>query len=267
MILSHSGYIILAVLMLSGTLLIWSSSLTITKKIAEQEEAKKPAEIELTLIAPSACNACTDGQGIIEMIKKQDVRILDSKTLQADSEEGSALIKTYEINRLPTILVKGQYNKERVREMFTTFGGQEKDKTLIIQITQPVYFDLTSNQAVGLVDITYLTDSSCRDCYDPKINKPILENGYGVKIQSEKTIDARSAEGRSLIATYAIKEAPTFLLSKEVNAYTVLANTWPQVGTVEQEGIFVFRRNAALGTVVYKNLETGEVVRPTPTKG
>ena len=163
---------------------------------------------------------------------------------------------------MPAMLVKGEYNKDSVSEIFKTLGGKEKDDSLVFEVSQPVYVDLASGQIVGLVDVTYLTDSSCNDCYDSTIHRSILETGFGVKIQKEITIDARSSEGRALIASYLIKETPTILLSKEASAYQRLVTTWKQVGSVEGDGTFVFRKNTAIGAVVYKNLETGEITRP-----
>ena len=64
------------------------------------------------------------------------------------------------------------------------------------------------------------------------------------------------------MAAYAIKQTPTVLLSKEAGAYGGLTATWAQVGSVEADGTLVFRKNSALGALVYEDLETGETVRP-----
>lgn len=256
------GYGILGLVLLFGAALLWNARTTIDTQVTEAEEAAKPAEIELTLITPSDCEECVDGNILMEEIQKQDVRLLNSETFTQDSEEGLALMDTYSIERLPAILVKGQYDKQNVQETFSSLGGKEQDGTLVIQVTQPVYIDLASGEPIGLVDVTYLTDSSCADCYDPVQHKTILQNNFGVTIQSEQTIDARSAQGQALIDQYDIKQTPTVLLSSQALAYTRLAQTWTQVGTIEEDGTFVFRTNTALGDVTYKDLETGEIILP-----
>ena len=256
------GYGILGLVLLFGAVLIWNARMTIDTQVAEAEESAKPAEIELTLIAPSNCDQCLDGNILMEEIEKQDVRILGSETFLTDSEEGLALIEAYGITRVPAILVQGQYDRENVKEVLVSLGGEEQNGVLVIEIKLPVYVDLTQNNIVGLVEATYLTDSSCLDCYDAVQHKAILENNFGMTIASEQRIDAQSSAGRALIDQYAITQIPTVLLSSQALAYERLAATWAQVGTIEEDGTFVFRNNTALGSVIYKNLETGEVVRP-----
>jgi hypothetical protein len=261
-IVYNVGYGILGLTLLSGATLLWNARMTIKTQMAESEEAAKPAEIELTLITPSDCEQCVNGNFFVDEIKKQNVRLLDSETFTADSEEGSVLIDTYGIGRLPAILVKGQYDKQNVQEAFASLGGREQDDALVIEVKQPVYVDLASGETIGFVDVTYLNDSACSDCYDPVNHKLTLENNFGITIRSERTIDARSAKGRALIDQYDIRQIPTVLLSTQAKAYDRLAQAWQQVGSVEQDGTFVFRQNAVLGDVVYKDLETDEIVRP-----
>ncbi|PJA45707.1 hypothetical protein CO174_01805 [Candidatus Uhrbacteria bacterium CG_4_9_14_3_um_filter_50_9] len=257
-----AGYLLLGLILLVGALLIWNARSTLELQVAQEEEAAQPAEIELTLIAPSTCEACTDGNILLDEIQKLDIRVLESETFLSDSDEGIALIQAYNITRVPTILVRGEYDKENVRSAFESLGGDVQDETLVIEISQPVYLDLARNEVVGLVHVTYLTDSSCTDCYDPTKHKPILENNFGVTIQSEQSIDAGSSEGQALIAQYAITQTPTVLLSSQALAYSKLSESWAQVGTIEEDGTFVFRKNSALGAVIYNDLETGELIRP-----
>ena len=132
------GYGILGLVLLFGAVLIWNARMTIDIQVAEAEEAAKPAEIELTLIAPSNCDQCLDGNILMEEIEKQDVRILGSVTFLADSEEGLALIEAYGITRVPAILVQGQYDKENVKEVLVSLGGEEQNGALVIEIKLPV---------------------------------------------------------------------------------------------------------------------------------
>lgn len=257
------GYALLGLVMLLGALLVWNARATIAWNVIQKEEAAQPAEIELTLITPTACDACVDGNILIDTIQKQNVRVLSSETFAADSDEGSTLIETYGITRVPSVLVRGEFEKENVRDVFASMNGEKnEDGTLILQITQPVYVDLTTNKVVGLVEVTYLTDARCIDCYDPTLHEAILEKNFGVRFQGERSVDVTSAEGRALQSQYAITQIPTVLLSSSASAYDRLTAAWQQVGSVEEDGTYLFRKNEALGPVVYKDLETGETIRP-----
>lgn len=257
------GTALLGLVMLLGALFLWNARSTIVWNVAQKEDAEKPAEIELTLITPTACEVCVDGRILLDTIQKQNVRVLSSETFAADSAEGSTLIEAYGITRAPAVLVRGEFEKENVRDVFSSMNGEKNDDgTLILQITQPVYVDLTSNEIVGLVDVTYLTDSRCEDCYDPTQHKAILENNFGVRFQNERSVDVASIEGRALLSQYTITSIPTVLLSSSASAYDRLTAAWQQVGSVEENGTYIFRQNKALGPVVYKDLETGETIRP-----
>ena len=260
------GYALLFVIMLVGILFVWNSRMTITQKLAQEEEAKRPADIELTIISPVDCEKCLHGELLQETIEKQEVHILNAKTVSSDSDEAKNLIRIYNIQRLPAVIVKGEFDKANVQETFLQLGGENVDDALLIQVSQPVFVNVISGTPVGLVDVTYLMDSLCEDCYDPMAHQTILQKNFGIMIQNEQTIDAQSDQGRALIETYHVTELPTVLLSAQAGVYRNLASTWTQVGTIEEDGTFVFRRNTALGSVVYLNLETGEVVRPEPPK-
>lgn len=261
-IIQAPGLIILASIMLLGLLFVANARSRILFNEKAQEEAKKPAEISLILIAPPDCERCVDGNALLQSIEKENVHIIKSETFLSDSEEGQLFIEKYGIVRVPSLLVDGEYKKENVSEMFDSFSGIEQENTLVIQASQPVYVDLSQNAIIGLVDITYLTDLSCKDCYDPTNHKSILTSNFGIAVNEEITIDANSKEGRALIAKYNITETPSVLLSDEAIAYPKLTDAWISVGSIEDDGTFVFRQNEALGTLVYKNIETGEIIRP-----
>lgn len=253
--------------MLLGAVLLWNARVTIASQVAERKEAARPAELEFTLITPSECALCSDGGRIIEAIEKQNVRILKSETFSADSPEGQTLIEIYGLTRAPAILVRGEYDKENIRETFAPLDGKEQEGTLVIEERQPAYVDLATGKTVGLVDITYLADASCSDCYDPSVHNAILKNNFGLKIEAETHVDAQSSAGRALVRQYALTQTPTVLLSAQARAYAPLTQAWAQVGTIEADGTFVFRQNAALGNVTYKDLKMGTIIRPKTSDG
>ena len=109
--------------------------------------------------------------------------------------------------------------------------------------------------------MTVLTDKSCTTCFEPDtFHKPILQR-MGVFFGHEKRIDIASAEGKSLVTRYKIKEVPTILLSGDVDAYPVLIHAWTTVGDVASDGTYVFR-NSTVTEQPYRDLSTGEIVQP-----
>ncbi|MEK7131617.1 MAG: hypothetical protein AAB797_02700 [Patescibacteria group bacterium] len=90
------------------------------------------------------------------------------------------------------------------------------------------------------LDLIIITSADCKDCFDLK---PVLTQieKENVKINSRQELDQASDEGKQLIAKFAIKKLPTFLLSGELAKDSVLAAFFSQAGDIN-EGVFVFRQ-------------------------
>ncbi len=90
---------------------------------------------------------------------------------------------------------------------------------------------------LGLVIIT---DKICTDCFD--LNSLLDQiKQQNVNINSERSIDKDSDEGRELIKRFAIKRLPTFLVSGELKKDQKLADFFTQAGETIDES-FVFRQ-------------------------
>ncbi|TSC84234.1 MAG: hypothetical protein G01um101413_529 [Parcubacteria group bacterium Gr01-1014_13] len=90
------------------------------------------------------------------------------------------------------------------------------------------------------LELVMINDKTCPDCFDTAaiINQIKKE---GVKIDSDKNIDRSSDEGKQLIAKFAIKKLPTFLVKGELKKNSVLANFFSQAGDTIDD-TFVFRQ-------------------------
>lgn len=108
----------------------------------------------------------------------------------------------------------------------------------------------------GRFSLIYLTDKSCSECYDVSQHRPIIE-AYAAKPFEEKTVDVADSEGQGLVADYGIKKLPTIILKGDLSVYSAFQEIWPQVGTIEEDGAYVFRDAGVMG--LYFNLETGKV--------
>ena len=91
--------------------------------------------------------------------------------------------------------------------------------------------------------------------------KPILSR-FGMVFSAEKTVDVADKEGKNLIKKYAITNVPTIILSPETKKYHSIAKVWPQVGTIEKDGSFIFRKMETI-RANYRDLKTSNLIKQT----
>lgn len=222
----------------------------------------KKGKVSATYITDEACAKCVDPKKAVEAYKNAGVVISDERSVAWDSPSGQELINRYAITKVPTILFSPDIsNYDAVTAVWGKIGTVEPDKTYLVRNLFLPYRDLEKGQILGLVNAIYLTDSTCNACYQPKVQQAdILQRGFGVSLATERTVDVASNEGQALIARYAITAIPTVLLSPEADSYTSLQNVWADVGTVEADGWYVFRKMQSLGAIVYKDISTNEII-------
>ncbi|PIY80479.1 MAG: hypothetical protein COY80_02740 [Candidatus Pacebacteria bacterium CG_4_10_14_0_8_um_filter_42_14] len=228
---------------------------------------KEIGRVEATIITDSSCAKCFDPKLALEGLKKSGVKVVNQKEVAWNSLEGQKIINNYKILKVPSLLLSSDIDLyENIKSSWPNIGSVEEDKTYVLRNLSLPYRDLEKQQILGLVDLIYLVDSSCSDCYKPDvIQKPILKQGYGLGIRSERSVDIASTEGKGLIGKYNITKIPTFILSPDAKLYSNLANDWEGVGTVELDGQFVFREMQSLRGSVYKDLSTNQIVGKAET--
>lgn len=228
----------------------------------DPQTQKEVGRVVATILTDSSCSQCLDPKLTVESYKNAGVKIIEEKTVNWTSSEGQSLIGKYNIKKLPTFLFSSDFDfYDQIKAEWSQIGTVEQDKTYVARNLFLPYRDLEEGRVLGLVDAIYLTDSSCSDCYKPEtVQKNILVQGYGIAFRSQRSVDANSDEGRNLLDQYKITKAPTVLLSPEVDKYASLKNVWPNVGTVETNGWYVFREMQQLGNIIYKDLTTSQVV-------
>lgn len=142
-----------------------------------------------------------------------------------------------------------------------TFHSGEYAGTWYVLPTQNApYYSTKDARVHGRVTATYLTMSSCSECYDVYIHRTFLNSSRIVPYR-EVTVDAESAEGRRLIAKYNITAVPTVLLDREAGEYSNLRPGWSIVGSVEPDGTHVFRDLKRL-QVVYYDIGRKKLMKP-----
>lgn len=223
------------------------------------KEGKTKGKVQAILLKNSSCDKCIDLSIIISNLKTIGADV-ELKETDSASDEGKALAEKYKITKIPTLLFTNDLlSYEMIKESWEQAGTVESDGMLVMRQIPPPY--LEGEKLVGGVDIVYLTDKTCKECYDAKIHKQIFESTFRMLINSEKEVDVSSTEGKKLVHELKITKIPTIILTGDVDKYTTLAQAWDQLGTVEN-GKFVFRTMEAIGAS-YKDLSNGKVVNGT----
>ncbi len=222
----------------------------------DPETKKEMGKVVATLLTDPTCTQCINPNLTIDAYKKAGIKVTDSKEIAWNLPEGQRIINQYKITKVPTFLLSSDVDfYDSVKANWVKIGTVEQDKTYVARNIFLPYRDLEKSQILGLVDVIYLTDSSCSDCYKPEIvQKNILTQSFGVGLKTQRTVDIASGEGKGLVSKYKITKIPTMLLSADADLYENLKNVWKSVGTVESDGWYVFREMKQLGDIKYKNL-------------
>jgi len=219
--------------------------------------------VTMYILKDPSCQKCNDLISLISQIKATGVRISEQKNITITSAEGQELVKKYNIGFAPTIILsKDASAYPIIQQAWLQIGSKESDGSYVLRggIQYPAlpFINLSTGRLRGLVDIIYITDKSCPECYDARQHKQILENSFGMKFEKEDTYDIRDATGKELIAKYSIAQVPTAILSDEVGIYPS-SQLLKQFYTVEEDSFYVFRNASIVGT--YRDLATNEIVK------
>lgn len=247
-------------LMLGGAILLLNFvamlifTLTVNGKLNDAIELASPQTGSLTLINADDCEKCRDLEAVKKDLISQNIEFSEEITLQASDEEAKKLIAQYKITKLPALIFSSEKKlKAPLKEALKEKEIPTTEKGFVWEQKIPPYFDMENTKTTGLINVIFLTDKSCADCYNVvEVQKPIL-NSFGVAMNNEKIVDISEVEGKNLKSKYNITKVPTIILSPEAADYTGLTNVWPQAGTIENDGSYVFRNMEAI-KVKFRNL-------------
>ena len=227
---------------------------------------KIEGKVDLYLLQDPQCTQCKDINSLITQIKVAGIRISEQKNITPGSDEGKDVIKKYNIRFVPTIILsKDAAAYDIMQSAWPQIGSKEIDGSYVLRLANPPFINLTTGKLRGVVDITYLTDKSCADCYDANLHKEILTNpqSFAVKLGKEETFDVSDAKGKELIAAYNITQVPAVILSDEISVYPS-SQFLKQFYSIEKNGYYVFRILQSLGT--YRDLTTNQIVKQQRTQ-
>ncbi|MBI4992689.1 MAG: hypothetical protein HZC26_00935 [Candidatus Magasanikbacteria bacterium] len=252
------GALIIALVV--GLVLSFKTNAFVGKKAAEAAEAARPAEFKATLVDALDCADCFKLDGFLAAVEKENVKFVEKKTIDWKSDEGKALVEKYKITKIPTVIFSGEIDKNVKLKNAWSGIGEIIDGNFVLRQNMAPYIEVATGKTRGKVEIFFLKDDSCAECYDVMGHKQILGSGFGLPTQDTKVLSVGSGEGLMMKNKYNITMMPTFVLKGEVEAYKSLINIWSKVGTVEKDGAYIFREGVKqMGA--YKNMMTGMVVK------
>ncbi len=208
---------------------------------------RSAGSVRVVVLKNSACVECNPSVSRSN-IEDLGVVVSDFSELSLDSEAGRALVEKYAIRRIPAIVFSPdiQYYESFLASI-EVLGSVEPDGSFVLRNHPPVFFDLDLNRSVGKTRMVLVEPDSCETCFDANRLSQLLAQTLGLYVETRETAGASSAEGRSLIAKYAIQKLPTVLVSGETSAYTGLASAWESLGTIASDQTLVFSRSDLLG--------------------
>lgn len=206
------------------------------------------------------CADCFDIDKTVEEIRSSGVFILTKDKAYTDEKKGQDLIEKYGLKKAPVWVLSSDANEyEGITEAWKReeVGFIASDGSFVYTGAVP-YFDLQDKNLHGLVNVTYIVDGQCVDCYDAySVHRALLER-LGVRIYVENIVDISTDWGKGLVKDYNITEIPTIILSSSASEYSLLTNAWKKVGTIESDGSYVFRDLNSLG-VKFETINPGEL--------
>ncbi|MFA5813383.1 MAG: hypothetical protein WC862_02620 [Patescibacteria group bacterium] len=244
-----------------GALYLTRANSIVKAKIAENREAARPANIEAIAINDKDCQECFDVTPIFANLESANVKLISKRILDRADDEAKTLIAKYAIEKLPTIILRGEVQKNvDLKTLLARAGDINGDTFVLRQINGP-YVSAATGEIKGKTELTLIGDSACGECYDVKQHQAILFGfGFNPKI---KVVDVNSPEAKSLINKYKISLIPTFVLTGEVEEYPIFLEVWPQAGIVKDDAYIFVQGVPLMG--VYKDLKTGKIINPKQT--
>ncbi|MCH8329241.1 MAG: hypothetical protein IIB81_02515 [Nanoarchaeota archaeon] len=235
----------------------------ITPPYEDAVTKKVIGKVSSIIISDNNCDVCADLGLILQNLKQSGVFVDKEEEFDFSGAKAKELIGKLGIEKLPVLLLSDDIDAYPEIAQSMNQAGLKKQGYYIIESQAP-YVEAESGKIRGSAKLTFLDDSSCSECYDVEIHKSIITR-LGLVIDEEETIDTSSEEGKQLISQYDIESVPTIILTGDLEVYENLNNVWPQVGTVEDDGAYVFREITAMGSrIVYKDIATGEIKGLSP---
>ncbi|MBI4406397.1 hypothetical protein HY571_00615 [Candidatus Micrarchaeota archaeon] len=208
-------------------------------------------------LSPASCSVCTPVSGLFSELNASGV-FLETEEFIEGSQEADELIERYSIDFLPAFIFADELLEyPQFRDSWSLLGSNEADSFLVMRQPLPPVKNISTGNIEGLVDVVYITDDSCSECYNVSVHRSALL-GFNVFIANETRLNLSQAG--DFVLRYNVSKVPTVILSPGASVYYPLMQVWQTVGTRENDGFFVYREFNNIPGVSYRDLETGRVV-------
>ena len=208
--------------------------------------------VQLKEIQSDNCIDCASLSKLKTQFEELGIKVENYEIIKASSDKGKEIIRKNNLDFTSALLISKDIKEywwifDQINNSFI-----EKEDNYLFKIPIAPYLDLRDGKIKGKVDITFIEDKSCAECFNAIELKDSLQ-GLGVYFYSEKHVDISSTEGRNLLEEYNITAIPTIILSKEIQDYDSVKKILEQAGTFEDDNTYVFRKLDALN-VKYKKI-------------
>jgi len=218
--------------------------------------------VSLTHLKKDNCDECYNLSPIIDQLSQVGMKIGNLKEIDINTKEGKALIKKYDIQKAPVIIINNEVEAyPEIVNNLAKIVTRKDDGVFVTQLLGMPYYDIQEKKVKGLVKMTVILDESCSECYNPDDFHKVIFQKMGIAFKEEKRIDISSPDGKDIIEKYNIEKVPTILVTGDIEEYPGLISSWGDVGTVESDGVYVFRKLEVV-ELPYKDLSTNKVINP-----
>jgi len=227
--------------------LSWNITSTMSEKI-------RSGNLNLVEISDSACSECASASSLSSLIRNDNsTKIISSKTLDFSSAEAKSLIQQYGVQKIPAVIVTGEFKKDNVVFLWGQLNGRMLDNGVVLEVNPP-YVNVSTGNKEGVVSLTTIVDSACTDCVSMDTFVSSMKQA-GVYFSSQKTLEYTSTEAQSLILSQDIKRIPAIVFSKDIEAYPAVYQFLTQTNATQRQGFYAYHTS----TPPYLNLSTGMI--------
>jgi len=224
----------------------------------EIDTGKVNGIVNLKEIFDSSCTECASPSNIQKQLESLGVKIGNYEKIDYLSIEGQQLIKESNINFLPVTFVSKDIEEywwvfSKIKDFLTA-----NEKYYFFKEPIAPYKEISTGKIKGKVNMTYITNKSCEDCFNVTQLKDVF-SGIGIYIFNERYVDVDNVEGKNLLKIYNITAIPTVVMSSEINDYSSLKEMLEQVGTFENDNTYVFRKLDVLKVKYQKTRDYNEI--------
>ena len=231
---------------------LYAVNIFLTKSISDILVAT-PVKVSFVIIEPpkDRCENCFDADNVAKMIKTaHNIKYTSSRMLYT-SRLSQKYIETYGIRNLPAVVVSGDIANKNLMSAWKALSGEKRNGRIVIDNLLP-HYNIESDKVKGVISAVLIKDKTCKKCFDENKYINILGK-FGMVVGNTEVYDVASNKGRAFVRKYFITKIPTLILSPDAGDYPGFAASWADVGTIEKDGWFIFRKVQKLSKE-YKNI-------------